>query len=241
MTTPLNDYAQPAPRTEKVLPGLLLALLAIPIGIVLWVIIWNFGYVSLIVGFLVAGLSVFLYKKGSGGPTGLAGIVVIAIITLVTVLLGFIAGLASDYARMHGLNLLSGLGNSELWSGFSRSFPTLFKANLPYFGIAVLAGLIGVGTILRSTLTNRGRGVNLNALPADLQQYFTPAAPAPGTQNSVSLSPELPVADATNTAAAPLPTPGVPPVPPVAPAPATDATPPAAAPSPGESQPPVSY
>ncbi len=236
MTTPLDQYAQPAPPTERVLPGLLLSLVAIPVGVVLWVIIWNFGFVSALVGFAIAGLAVFLYKKGSGGPIGLAGIVGVVIITLVALMLSFVAGLASDYSRMQGLNLLSALGNSEFWSDFGRIFFTQFKANLPNFGFALLAGFIGIGAILRTNLTNKGRGVNLNMMPADMRQYFNPPPAAPGTETTTGFDPE-PGTDA----AAPVTTPGVPPVPPVPAVPATDATAPAAAPSTEDPQSPYKY
>jgi hypothetical protein len=131
-----------------------LALLAIPAGIIVWVIIWNFGFIASIVAFGVALLASFLYRLGSGGLISRTGAIRITVITLVTVLLSILAGLVSDVAI--GISTVAGISPIEALS--HPSFGTLFGLVLAsgdtglYFSIAiaVVFGFIGCFGILRA-------------------------------------------------------------------------------------------
>lgn len=94
--------AQPTVPTENVNRGTVLALLAIPAGIIVYVIVWNFGIVASVVSFGVAYLALFLYQRGSGGTIGRAGAVRVAIITIVTVGLSIFAAIVWDVAVVYG-------------------------------------------------------------------------------------------------------------------------------------------
>lgn len=82
---------------ENVVRGLLLALLAIPAGIFVYMLIWNLGFIASIVGLGVAFAAFFLYRLGSGGRVSVVGAVIISAITIVTLLLAWIFGEVWDY------------------------------------------------------------------------------------------------------------------------------------------------
>ncbi len=96
--------AQPAPPVvlppENVTRGLLFALIALPLGVILFVIIWNLGYVASIVGFAIAFAAFFLYKKGSGGRISIRGALLVGGVTLVTLAIAFIIAETMDLASV---------------------------------------------------------------------------------------------------------------------------------------------
>lgn len=110
--------------------GLSMALLAIPAGVILWVIIWRMGFVASIVSFAIAAGAVWLYEKGSKTEITKNELLPIIFIILAGVILAFISGIASDawdgYVEIGKTEDLSGilftdffftnLGKSELWS-----------------------------------------------------------------------------------------------------------------------------
>ncbi|HLU28530.1 MAG TPA: hypothetical protein VKZ65_08835, partial [Glycomyces sp.] len=63
--TIMPERAEPQPVNE--VRGVLFALAIIPVGIILWGIVWSLGFISAIVGFAVAIGAMFLYKLGTGG------------------------------------------------------------------------------------------------------------------------------------------------------------------------------
>lgn len=89
--------AAPLPP-ENVLRGFLVSLIVLPVGVVLWLIIWNLGYIASIVALGVAFGAYWLYKKGSGGRISLRGAIIVAIVSVVTIVLAFFIGVLSDIA-----------------------------------------------------------------------------------------------------------------------------------------------
>ena len=51
---------------EQVGRGIALALIALPLGVVVWVLLWSIGFVSSIVALGVALAALSLYRRGSG-------------------------------------------------------------------------------------------------------------------------------------------------------------------------------
>ena len=93
--------AQPvALPPENVTRGLLFSLIALPLGVILFVIIWNLGYVASIVGFAIAFAAFFLYKKGSGGRISVRGALLVGAVTLVTLAIAFIIAETMDLASV---------------------------------------------------------------------------------------------------------------------------------------------
>ncbi len=118
----------PPPRgPERVLPGALLSLLAIPAGIVVFAFVWNLGFVSAVVGFGVAAAAFFLYRLGSGGRISLVGAAVVSVVTLAGVVLAVLGARAFTLAQ--GLAVTYGL---DVWQ-------VLLAADFP----ARIAGVFG--------------------------------------------------------------------------------------------------
>jgi hypothetical protein len=121
------DAPIPAPAaTAAVLPpenrlrGTLLALLIIPAGIIVWVIVWAIGFVAAIVGIGIAVGALALYRFGSGGRVSYNGAVRVSVIILVTLVLSFIAGIISDSPTYFQRALQSGKFFEGLGAAFSR-------------------------------------------------------------------------------------------------------------------------
>lgn len=122
----MTNAAQPTAPIEDVNRGTVLALLAIPAGIIAFVIIWNFGFIASIVSLGVAYLAMFLYQRGSGGTIGRAGAVRVAIITIVTVGLSIFAGIVSSVAI--GFGEVAGI--SPFAAVADPQFGTIFSATM---------------------------------------------------------------------------------------------------------------
>jgi len=132
------------------LKGVLLSLLAVPVAMVLWVIIWRMGYVASLVAFALAWLVLWLYEKGTGvKPDKRSAPYLVAIIVL-GVVLSFTAGVVSDghdfYTSSDGGSLSSmdaigsaigQLGNGELWATYTNNAL-----------MALLFGALGAGWVI---------------------------------------------------------------------------------------------
>jgi hypothetical protein len=76
------------PQPENVLGGALLALLAIPVGVIALTLLWSIGFIASIVGFLVAFSAFWLYRRGSGGTISRVGAWTITAIVVFTLAFG---------------------------------------------------------------------------------------------------------------------------------------------------------
>ena len=142
------------PPVEDVNRGTLVALLAIPVGVVAWVIVWSIGIIAGILGFGIAYLTMFLYTRGSGGIISRAGAIRVTIITFVTLALAIVAGLVADVAI--GISQLSTLSPIEALT--DDRFPAVFNTYITdgvgewglYVAIAIALGIFGCYSILRN-------------------------------------------------------------------------------------------
>ena len=155
-TDPVLPYTAPGSNVGR---GTLLSLLTVPIGVVLWLIIWGFGFIASLVGALVAFLAVTLYVKGAGRITKGGALIVIAV-TAVTLLLSFIGGIALDFAtsfgQINGVGTLGAFGHENFWPRFSDVLPDAFPEYLPDFALATLFGAAGAFSVLRSAFSGSG-------------------------------------------------------------------------------------
>lgn len=136
--------------------GVLLALLAIPLGMILWVIIWRMGYIASIASLAAAAAAVWLYRVGSRGKTpDRKAAALIVIIIVAAVVLSFIAGVVSD-----GVTYLvdtAGLGFGEALSvALQTTFmtPLIRESYMSDLGLAALFGAIGAGWAVVSLFRN---------------------------------------------------------------------------------------
>lgn len=151
---PVAVPVQPLPP-EDLVRGLLLSLLAVPAGILAFVLIWNLGFIASIVGFGVAFAAFFLYRLGSGGRVSMRGAIVIALVTVVTLVLAFIAAevstVAGEIARVNQVSVVEVLTTPELF-GFVVNVltsPEVTGALLGDAAMTLLFGAIGCFTVLR--------------------------------------------------------------------------------------------
>jgi len=168
-----------APARENIGRGALAALITVPVGIAAWVVVWSFGYVAAIVGFVVAFLALRLYVWGAGRISR-AGAAIVLLITVVTLGLAFLAGIVYDAALSFGdaseLGTWGALTHPDFWPVFAEILPVAFPDYLPDLGWALGFGALGSFATLRAAFST----------PA------TPDAPqtAPGVGSSPAADPQ---------------------------------------------------
>jgi hypothetical protein len=158
--TPEDTPAHMPPATPEALPpenvqrGTLLALLVIPAGIVVWVILWGFGFIASLVAFGIAIGALWLYRFGSDGRISRAGAVRVTLVTVVALILAFVAGLVSEvlpmYANQRNLDFVSALTSGEFWSFFNNAVANNFGDVAVQFVIALAFGALGCFSVLRT-------------------------------------------------------------------------------------------
>lgn len=147
---------EPAAPIEDVNRGTVLALLAIPAGIIVFVLIWRFGFIASAVTLGVAYLTMFLYMRGSGGVMGRAGAVRVALITIVTAVLSIAAGIVADVAfaisSINGANPLEVVLDSTFAERFTTvmSLPGVVGDLAPSVMISLAFAALGCFSILRN-------------------------------------------------------------------------------------------
>lgn len=162
---------------ENVGRGTLFALIAVPVGVAVWVAIWSIGFVAAIVSFGVAAAAVFLYRKGSGGRVGGAGVAVVGLIVLGTLVIAFYVGLVVDYARYAaedlGMSFFDVLNHPAFWPSFNADLPALLNANILNIVLSLGLGVLGAFSVLRAAFKSMGEGT----LPTMAAPSVTPAEP----------------------------------------------------------------
>jgi hypothetical protein len=132
--------------------GAILALIATLPGILIWVVIWNFGFLAGVGSLVSAVLAGSVYAGASGGRIGKGGRwIVIGILFA-----GFVAsvyfGLATDYIRagmrQSGLGAFDVLSAPGFWPAFHADFVSIAEAESPdIFGAFILGTFATVFTL----------------------------------------------------------------------------------------------
>jgi hypothetical protein len=108
--------------------GLLLALLAIPAGVVAWDILWSFGFIAALVAFGISWAAIKLYVLGAGSQPDKSAAKVLLGIVVVAVVLSFVSGMAMDaqmvYSDTKHVSAVQAFTSADFWS--------FFVANLGY-------------------------------------------------------------------------------------------------------------
>jgi hypothetical protein len=154
-----RDAAETRPA-EDVQRGTIFALAVVPLGILVYVILWNVGFAASIVGFGVAWLAVRLYARGAGGTVGRAGAIRITAVTVGTLVLSLFSGIVSDtanyFATASNESPFIAILTPEFWTLFWDAFPTLIGGYLPTILIGLLFGLLGCFSVLRGAFAGAG-------------------------------------------------------------------------------------
>ena len=169
----------PAVRVENVRRGALFALATIPVGVVVWVVLWGFGFIASLVAALVAFLAVRLYVWGAGRLSRTGAVVVVAV-TVVTLLLAFFGGIVLDAAM--ALGDVSGLGawgafvHEQFWPTFWQLLPEAGPDYLPDFAWAVGFGVLGSFVTLRAAFAATRPVAAVPATAAEAETAPEPSA-----------------------------------------------------------------
>ncbi len=128
-----------APR-EDVNRGTAFALIVIPVGIVVWLVLWNFGFIASIVSWGVAWAAGYLYHVGARRITSTAGVPRIIAIVIVTIVVSLIAGFAWDvlkgYEQQGGIEWSAAIAMPQFWSD---TFAWMFNSSNALQLIAAVA------------------------------------------------------------------------------------------------------
>ncbi len=172
---PVNPASLPH---ENALRGTLMALLIIPAGIIVWVllVLWQFGLIASLVALGIAIGALWLYRMGSGGRISRAGAVRVTVITIVALLVAFLSGLVADvlpiYANQRNLNLVSALPSGDFWQFLGRAVSNNLGDVVIQLVIALIFGALGCFTVLRTAF------VQIRAIEAGSAAGTTPDRPA---------------------------------------------------------------
>lgn len=135
----------PAPfKPENRVRGTLLALLIIPATVIVWCIVWSFGW---FVGIIAAGVGVgalALYSLGSGGRVSFNGALRITAITLVALPIAWVAGFVSVVPAYFVAALRKGVFFEALQVEMSRYDAASIVLPLVFIVVSGGAGLIAV-------------------------------------------------------------------------------------------------
>jgi hypothetical protein len=182
MSDPLDRFILNAPP-ENTGRGTIMALVIVPVGVMAWVLVWNFGFIASIVALFIAAGAHTLYRWGSGGRVGWGGAIRILLITVATLALAFLGGLLVDFVplwmELTSSSVPETLVDPEFWVILASS------ASDPRNGvlIALLAsiglGAIGCFLVLRSVFVEARAQKTLHVMlphPDEDERYQTPAS-----------------------------------------------------------------
>lgn len=215
MSVPSAAPLAPTPATplrENIGRGMLAALVTLPAGMAVWVIVWSMGFISAIVGALVAFASLKLYVWGAGRISR-AGAAVVLVTTAITLVAAFLAGIAYDAAVAFGEG--SGLGtwgaftHPDFWPLFGQVLPEAMPEYTDSLIWALLFGALGSFATLRTAFAaaraeqaGEPRGVEPTA--PDAAAPAAPVVPVAGAPvadaPAATVAPEPPVAPSPRTA-----------------------------------------
>lgn len=151
---PYPGYSAPSPPArprEDVLRGAIFASIVIPLGILAWMIVWNFGFVASVVAWVVAFGAARLYGKGAVNPSR-RGVWVVLSITLVTMVLAFLGGMWLDMVKQFGLNPVDAFYDAGLWQDFGANLtdnPSLWREYTGGIVAALAFSALGCFTTMR--------------------------------------------------------------------------------------------
>ncbi len=120
---PSPEISQP----ENVALGILGALLAAVAGAAAIALFTKMGYISSVGGLLLAFLTVFLYKKFSGGQIGTAGVLVCIALCIVAPYVGYRAGFAWEIGAYNDPYVTLFLNYLEIPHSFAGVFANFHK------------------------------------------------------------------------------------------------------------------
>ncbi|MDQ0754813.1 hypothetical protein [Arthrobacter sp. B3I4] len=161
--------ALPLPRAttenlDNAVRGTVFALAVVPVGVGLWLILWELGWMASIVALVSAAGAARLYLAGStagrGGTMTRRGAWVVVAVTVVTVLLGFLGTIWLDVAEYFAASPLALLFEPEAWNMLVYNLgnnPELVQGLLKEFVMALIFSGLGCFFTLRQLFAQSRR------------------------------------------------------------------------------------
>ena len=149
------DQTIAATPREDVGRGALFALAALPIGVILWMVIWGLGWMSSLVTFAAAAMAAKFYVAGAGALSR-KGVWIVVGVTVVTALLSFVGGVWLDAVQFLGREPLAMVMDSEPWALMADNLsynPDFIGGYMKDFLLALLFGALGCFFTLRQLFT----------------------------------------------------------------------------------------
>jgi len=181
--------------SENLQRGVIFALIALPVGVIAWDVLWSFGFIASIVAFGVAYLAVRLYRFGSGGRITRSGAIAVTVITVGTLIIAFISGFAVKvigvYTQQLGTSIPEALTAPRFWS---IVFGTMIDPQfLPTLLIAAAFGALGCfGTLRAAFLQTRVAQTTVAPTTSGPAVPAPPAAPSGVVLNGEPVAPAAP-------------------------------------------------
>jgi hypothetical protein len=148
----MTDHTLPAEatpvHTERVALGLLAALSAVVVGIVLTVVLWRAGYIASITSLVIAIGATWLYTRAAGANPR-RGLIPLIVLILLGVVISFFAVVASDLIEAYDDAVASGLvptvGKGEFVRRGLTDSDVLseYGKDMAMFGVFAVLGIFG--------------------------------------------------------------------------------------------------
>lgn len=169
MTTLPSQSSAPI---ENVNRGTLFALLAVPLGVIAWVLLQQLGFVFIYaaLGYGIAWATLFFYLKGAGGPITRVGAVRVTIVTLLALGVSVFAGLAStallNFTRFRHVSLVEAMSSPEFGDFFGDYLANSVELYILPILIGVVVGIFSLFGLLRRAFQSAAPPVDPAAPPA---------------------------------------------------------------------------
>lgn len=169
--------------TENRLKGVLYALIAPVLGVIAWLILWQFGFLAAAVAWLIAALTIYFYRLGAGAVSRRSVPAIIGIIAF-GVVAAFLSGMVYDalpsYLEEIGGTATGALLSLDFWLffGINLLYPELWTSYLLDILISVAFAVLGsYGTIKQLLHETKAPAPQTTAAEPASEQPATKPAP----------------------------------------------------------------
>lgn len=136
--------------------GLLFALAVIPLSILAWLFLWQFGFIASVVAWGAAAGAVWFYKTGSKGEVTKPVLPWLLLIILVSILAAFLSGVIADLWNGYTTELkgTQGFWSGEFWTLVwnNITYPDFISQYIPDFLISLAFAALGAGGVVYGLL-----------------------------------------------------------------------------------------
>lgn len=143
-------------QKHNVVRGRLLALLVIPVGVALWILLWSWGFMSALVAFAIAYGAIWLFKLGAKTQPSRTDVYYLLAVIAVGVVAAFLGGMISDAWNVWSTEVASGAEffGVDFWSFVGQNITNgdLWKSYMTDILIAIVFAALGAGVLVKDLL-----------------------------------------------------------------------------------------